>query len=93
MTIRLDLAGVQPGSRVLDVAAGTGESTLTTASVSAQRHVLASGCFRQHLKRCGRGSTQGRPHASNRVYECKYLELDTDSFDGVICGLLSCCSR
>ena len=33
----LDLAGVQAGSRVLDVAAGTGESALMQQHASAQR--------------------------------------------------------
>src|SRR5687768_13387555 len=39
----LDLAGVQPGSRVLDVAAGTGESTLMAAArVVPTGHVVAA---------------------------------------------------
>jgi hypothetical protein len=39
----LDLAGVQGGSRVLDVAAGTGESTLMAAlRVGGRGYVLAT---------------------------------------------------
>ena len=39
----LDLAGVQAGSRVLDVAAGTGESTLMAAArVGPKGHVVAA---------------------------------------------------
>lgn len=39
----LDLASVQPGSRVLDVAAGTGESTLMAARcVGPTGYVLAT---------------------------------------------------
>ena len=39
----LDLAGVQTGSRVLDVAAGTGESTLLAARrVGPSGHVIAA---------------------------------------------------
>src|SRR5687767_14754577 len=39
----LDMAGVREGSRVLDVAAGAGEQTLTTARrVGPNGHVLAT---------------------------------------------------
>ena len=41
--LMLDLAGVQPGARVLDVAAGAGEQTLAAARrVGANGHVLAT---------------------------------------------------
>ena len=42
----LDLAGVQAGSRVLDVAAGTGESTLMAAAASDQRAMCLPRMFR-----------------------------------------------
>jgi hypothetical protein len=46
----LDLAGVQADSRVLDVAAGTGESTLMAARrVGPMGYVIATDVFRRSL--------------------------------------------
>ena len=59
----LDLAGVQVGSRVLDVAAGSGESTLMAARrIGPTGSCDCRGCFRQHAKRRRSGGPQKRPH-------------------------------
>ena len=58
----LDLAGVQAGSRVLDVAAGTGESALMAAArVGPKGHVVAADVSASHAKRCRGGGAQGGP--------------------------------
>ena len=57
----LDLAGVQAGSRVLDVAAGTGESTLMAAArVGSTGYVVAADVSPSMLNVGRRGGAQSR---------------------------------
>ena len=63
--IMLDLAGVQEGSRVLDVAAGSGESTLMAARRVGPTGYVLGGCFRQHAQCRRRGGPQ-RAHYQHR---------------------------
>jgi ubiquinone/menaquinone biosynthesis C-methylase UbiE len=85
----LDLAGVQAGSRVLDVAAGTGESTLMTAArVGAKGHVLAVDVSASMLNVAVEAARKaGLKSVETRVMNAENLELDTDSFDAVICRI------
>jgi predicted methyltransferase len=53
----LDLAGIRPGHRVLDVAAGTGEQTLMAARrVGPDGIRVGDGHRRPHARLSGRGS-------------------------------------
>jgi ubiquinone/menaquinone biosynthesis C-methylase UbiE len=83
----LDLAGVQAGSRVLDVAAGTGESTLMAARrVGPKGHVLATDFSASMLNVAAEAARQaGLANVETRVMNAEYLELDADSLDAVIC--------
>ena len=55
----LELASIQPGSRVLDVAAGTGDQTLMAARrVGPTGNVLATDSSASMLKGCCRGLAQ-----------------------------------
>ena len=83
----LDLAGVQAGSRVLDVAAGTGESALMAAArVGSKGHVVAADVSASMLNVAAEAARQaGLTNVETRVMNAENLELDTDSFDAVIC--------
>ena len=83
----LDVAGVQAGSRVLDVAAGTGESTLMVARrVGPTGHVLAADDSASMLKVAAEAARKaGLTNVETRVMNAENLELDADSFDAVIC--------
>jgi cyclopropane fatty-acyl-phospholipid synthase-like methyltransferase len=67
----LELAGVQAGSRVLDVAAGTGESTLVAAArVGSKGHVVAADVSASMLNVAAGGGAQGGPdERSDSRYE------------------------
>jgi ubiquinone/menaquinone biosynthesis C-methylase UbiE len=83
----LDLAGVQAGSRVLDVAAGTGESTLMAAQrVGGRGYVLATDHSSRMLSVAAEmARKESRTNVETRVMNAENLELDVDSFDAVIC--------
>jgi SAM-dependent methyltransferase len=83
----LDLAGVQAGSRVLDVAAGTGESTLMAAQrVGGRGYVLATDHSSSMLSVTAEAARkEGLKNVETRVMNAENLELDVDSFDAVIC--------
>ena len=85
----LDLAGVQPGSRVLDVAAGTGESTLMAASrVVPTGHVVAADVSPSMLNVAAEAARKaGFNNIETRVMNAENLELDTNSFDAAICRI------
>jgi ubiquinone/menaquinone biosynthesis C-methylase UbiE len=85
----LDMAGVQAGSRVLDVAAGTGESTLMTARrVGPKGHVLAADVSASMLNVAAEAARQaGLANIETRVMNAENIELDSDSFDAVICRI------
>jgi ubiquinone/menaquinone biosynthesis C-methylase UbiE len=85
----LDLAGVQAGSRVLDVAAGTGESTLMAARrVGPMGHVLAADVSASMLNVAAESARkEGLTNVETRVMNAEHLTLDSDSFDAVICRI------
>jgi len=85
----LDLAGVQAGSRVLDVAAGTGESTLMAARrVGPKGHVLAADVSASMLNVAAEAARQvGLANVETRIMNAENIELDSDSFDAVICRM------
>lgn len=83
----LALAGVQPGSRVLDVAAGAGEQTLRAAHrVGPTGHVLAtdiSPAILEHAAAMARKA--GLSHVATRELDAEMLdELPAKAFDAVI---------
>ena len=83
----LDLAGNQAGSRVLDVAAGTGESALMAAArVGPKGHVLAADVSAAMLDVATEAARQaGLTNVETRVMNAENLKLDMDWFDAVIC--------
>ena len=85
----LDLAGVQAGSQVLDVAAGTGDSSLMAARrVGPSGHVLAVDISANMLKGADESAREaGLTNFNIRVMNAEKLELETGSFNAVICRI------
>jgi SAM-dependent methyltransferase len=83
----LDMAGVVPGSRVLDVAAGAGEQTLVTARrVGPTGSVLATDISDKILGFAAAAAREaGLTNVQTRVLDGENLdELEAGSFDAVI---------
>ena len=85
----LDLAGVQVGSRVLDVAAGSGESTLMVARrIGPTGYALAADVSANMLNAAAEAArTTGVTNIETRVVNAENIELESDSFDAVICRI------
>jgi ubiquinone/menaquinone biosynthesis C-methylase UbiE len=83
----LELASIQPGSRVLDVAAGTGDQTLMAARrVGPTGNVLATDDSASMLKVAAEAArNEGLTNVETRIMNAENLALDADSFDAVIC--------
>jgi ubiquinone/menaquinone biosynthesis C-methylase UbiE len=85
----LDLAEVRTGSRVLDVAAGTGDQTLLAAErVGPTGYVLATDISANMLKLAADAAREtGLTNVETRVMDAANIDLDEDSFDAAICQL------
>jgi ubiquinone/menaquinone biosynthesis C-methylase UbiE len=85
----LDLAEIRTGSRVLDVAAGTGDQTLIAAQrVGPTGYVLATDVSASMLKLAADAAREaGLTNVETRVMDAKNIDLDADSFDAAICQL------
>lgn len=83
----LDLAGVGVGSRVLDVAAGTGEQTLLAARrAGPQGYVLAVDISAEMLALAAESArTEGLSNVGTLVCNAQTLDLEPSSFDAAIC--------
>ncbi len=83
----LEVADVQPGSRVLDLAAGTGDQTLMAARrVGQLGYVLAADVSASMLNAVAEAARkEGLTNVETRVMDAENLALDADSFDAVIC--------
>jgi ubiquinone/menaquinone biosynthesis C-methylase UbiE len=76
----LRLAGLQPGERFLDVAAGTGGLSLPAARLGA--HVLATDWSLAMIERfTARVREERLDDAEGRVMDCHALDLPDDGFD------------
>jgi ubiquinone/menaquinone biosynthesis C-methylase UbiE len=76
----LRLAGLEPGERFLDVAAGPGGLSLPASRLGAQ--VLATDWSPAMIKRFeARVREEGISRAEGRVMDCHALDLPDDSFD------------
>ena len=87
--LMLDLAEVRTGSRVLDVAAGTGDQTLIAARrVGPTGYVLATDHASSMLAVAAETARkEGLKNVETRVMNAENLALDADSFDAVISRL------
>jgi len=85
----LDLANVQAGSRVLDVAAGAGGQTLATARrVGPSGYVLATDISSNILEfAASNARAAGLSNMETRVLDGENLEVEPEAFDAVISRL------
>ncbi len=83
----LDLADLRTGSRVLDVAAGTGDQTVLAAErVGPSGYVLATDISTNMLNAAAEAVRRvGLTNVETRIMDAENLDLDADSFDAVIC--------
>src|SRR5262245_6868141 len=82
----LDLVKVAEGSRVLDVGAGAGDSTLVAARrVGPSGRVLATDISASMLKIAADSARQvGVNNVDTRVVDAQRLDLEPDSFDAAV---------
>ena len=82
----LDLAGIKPGCRVLDVAAGAGDQTLQAAArVGPGGSVLATDLAPAILAfAAAEAKRAGHGNVATRAMDGEHLELEDESFDAVI---------
>jgi ubiquinone/menaquinone biosynthesis C-methylase UbiE len=85
----LDLAEIRTGSRVLDVAAGTGDQTLLAAErVGPTGYVLATDLSANMLKLAAEAArAAGLTNVETRVMDAQNIDLEPDFFDAAICQL------
>jgi len=85
--LMLDLAQVGPGSRVLDIAAGDGDQSLTTAErVGSSGYVLAIDKAEKLLAIAERAAREaGYSNIETRLMDGENLDLPENSFDAAIC--------
>ena len=85
----LNMAGVGPGARVLDVAAGSGDQTLDIAArVGAQGYVLATDLSSAIVAlAAANAASAGYSNVQTRVADGEHLGVDAGSFDAVVCRL------
>ena len=85
----LNLADLRAGSRVLDVAAGTGDQTLLAARcVGPTGHVLATDLSASMLNLAAEAvRNAGLKNVDMCVMDAENIDLDADSFDVVICRM------
>jgi len=90
----LDAAGIGPGSRVLDIAAGAGDQTLDVARrVGIIGHVLATDISARSLELAQyKLRSAGFGRIETRVADAQALDLAGAGFDAAICrlGLMFC---
>jgi ubiquinone/menaquinone biosynthesis C-methylase UbiE len=87
--IMIDMAGIAPGSHVLDVAAGAGDQTLTIArAVGPKGHVLATDLSSSILEFAKMNAHRaGHDNVETRVMDGENLDLPEDSCDAIVCRL------
>ena len=84
--VMFDMAGIGPGSRVLDVAAGAGDQTLQAAErVGKSGYVLATDISPAILEfAAANARNAGHPNVETRVADGENLEVEEGAFDAVI---------
>src|SRR6266478_2386341 len=85
----LDMADLQPGARVLDLAAGAGEPSLSAAErVGPSGHVLATDISSNILEFAAEAARErGLTNVKTRVMDGENPDLPDESFDAVLSRL------
>lgn len=82
----LEMAGIKPGHRVLDIAAGAGEQSITTAKkVGPTGYVMATDISANILEYAKQMAEQeGLSNIETKVMDGENLQLEDGTFDAVI---------
>ncbi|QPC85443.1 methyltransferase domain-containing protein [Mesorhizobium sp. NBSH29] len=85
----ISMAGINPGSRVIDIAAGAGDQTMDIAArVGSQGHVLATDISGDILRFAAeRATSEGHPTVETRVCDGQALAVEDTQFDAAVCRL------
>jgi SAM-dependent methyltransferase len=85
-TLMLDLAQIEAGDRVLDVAAGTGDTSVLAAErVGPTGRVLATDISASMIEGAAEAArSAGLTNIETRVMDARAMDLASDSFDAVI---------
>jgi SAM-dependent methyltransferase len=85
----LDMAGVRPGDRVLDVAAGAGDQTLDIARRVGPHGMVLATDLSPVILQCAKDNAEreGLSQVQTRVGDGEQLPVDSGSFDAVVCRL------
>src|SRR5438094_1936721 len=83
----LDAAGLAPGMRVLDIAAGTGDQTILAAQrIGASGSLLATDISASMLDAAAQAARDaGLSNVETHVADASVLDVPADSFDAGIC--------
>ena len=78
---------LEPGDRVLELAAGAGDTGFEAAAIVGERGRLLSTDFSPAMVQVARrrGAELGLAHAHYRVMDAERINLDADSVDRVLC--------
>jgi len=82
----LAAAGIRPGHRVLDIAAGAGDQSLAAARiVGSGGYVLATDVSAPMLKAAEKAAQQaGLSNVGTKVMDAQHIDLEPESFDAAI---------
>ena len=85
--LMLNLAHIGPGNHVLDIAAGDGDQSLTTAErIGLSGYILAIDKAEKLLAITERSARDaGYPNIETRLMDGENLDLPENSFDAAIC--------
>ncbi|MEO8319948.1 MAG: class I SAM-dependent methyltransferase, partial [Bradyrhizobium sp.] len=85
----LGMAGIKPGSHVLDVAAGAGDQTMDIAKlIGPGGYVLATDLSAEILRFAAKqAATAGYCNVETRVSDGQQLQIEDSRFDAVVCRL------
>jgi len=83
----LELAGIKPGQRVLDIASGTGEPGLPAAEIAGPSGfvLLTDQSVEMLAVARDKARAQGLGNVDFRVCDAEQLDLDPESFDAALC--------
>ena len=83
----LELAGIQPGHRVLDIASGTGEPGLPAAEIAGPSGFVLLTDQSPEMLAIARDKARAQDlhNVDFRVSDAEQLQLDPESFDAALC--------
>lgn len=87
--LMFEMAAIQPGEKVIDIACGTGLTTFPAAdAVGSEGHVMATDISDRMVETIAeRATANGATNVSWRRMDAEALDVSDESFDVALCGL------